>query len=99
MKSLQIFNAVMLAAAAAFAVTMGVVALIYGVYLDTEPRIRQEWPTVLAVTEVFFMLSAVAGLAFHAQRRRKPWRWPAQLLMLGGFGVGGWILYRLLIAS
>lgn len=97
MKSLQIFNAVMLALAAAFAVTMGVVALIYAVYLGSEPRLQEDWPAVLAVTEVFGALTVMAALTFHAQRRSKSWRWIAQGMMVASFAAGGWILYQVLV--
>lgn len=97
MKSLQIFNGVMLAVAAAFAVTMGVVALIYGVYVGSEPRLREDWPAVLAVTGIFFVLTVIAGLAFHAQRKAWSGRWIAQAVMLAGFVAGGWMLYRVLV--
>ena len=78
MKALQIFNAVALALSLTFAVTLGVVALIYAIYLDASPRMRAEWPTVALVTGVFWALSAITGLTFWAQRRVLAWRWLAQ---------------------
>ncbi|MGB0218706.1 MAG: hypothetical protein ACPGJF_05170 [Sinimarinibacterium flocculans] len=96
MKGLQIFNAVVLALCVTFAVTLGVVALIYAVYLDVSPRMRAEWPTVAVVTGVFWGLSAITGLAFWAQRRTLAWRWPAQLLSAGALALGAFTLMNVL---
>ena len=92
MKALQILNAVVFALCVTLAVTLGVVALIYAVHLESSPRLQAEWPTVARVTTVFWVLSGVTGLAFWAQHRRLAWRWPAQAssvvaLMLGAFAL------------
>ena len=97
MKAIQIFNAVALAAAAAFAATMGVVALLYAIYLDTAPRLREDWPAVATTAGVFFVLTLIAGLTFHAHRRDKGWRWPMEAVLFASIGVGAWVLYRTLI--
>ncbi|HSW15081.1 MAG TPA: hypothetical protein VLI06_19695 [Solimonas sp.] len=94
MRAIQVFNAVALAAAAAFLSCLGVVTLIYAIYLDTEPRLREDWPTVVTVTSVFAVLSLLAGLAFWGQRRELPWRWPAQALLFAGLAAGGLVLVR-----
>lgn len=97
MKALQIFNAVAMATAAAFASCLGVVTLMYAVYLDAEPRLREDWPQLVTVTAVFAALLLLAGLAFQGQRRGRPWRWPAQALLFAGIGVGAWVLKRTLL--
>ncbi|MES0874208.1 hypothetical protein [Sinimarinibacterium thermocellulolyticum] len=96
MKAVQIFNAVALALCATFAVTLGVVALIYAIYLDASPRMRAEWPTVAAVTAVFWVLSVFTGLAFLAQRRLWSFRWPAQAASVLALVVGALLLIDLL---
>jgi hypothetical protein len=96
MKALQIFNAVMLALCVTFALTLGVVALIYAIYLDASPRMRAEWPTVAAVTAVFWGLSVFTGLSFWAQRRKLAWRWPAQVASVGALAVGALLLMNVL---
>lgn len=96
MKALQIFNAVALALCATFAVTLGVVALIYAVYLDVSPRMRAEWPTVATVTAVFWLLSAFTALAFVAQRRAWGWRWPVQGVSVAALVAGALFLSNLL---
>lgn len=97
MKAIQIFNAVALAAAAAFAATMGVVALIYAIYLEAEPRLHEEWPAVATTASVFFVLTLIAGLTFYAHRRDKGWRWPMEALLLSSIAGGAWVLYRTLV--
>lgn len=98
MKALQVFNAVALALCVTFALTLGVVALIYAIYLDTSPRMRAEWPTVALVTGVFWVLSLFTGAAFWAQRRALAWRWPAQLLSAGALLLGAFTLMNVLRA-
>lgn len=96
MKALQIFNAVALALCVTFAATLGVVALIYLIYLDASPRMRAEWPTVAVVTGVFWALSVVTGLALWAQRRALAWRWPAQIVSVGALVAGAFTLMNVL---
>lgn len=78
MKALNLFNAVLLALAASFALTLGAVCIIYAVHLDAAPRMRSQWYVVLKVTLVFIVLTVVSASAFWSQWRRLRWRWPAQ---------------------
>jgi hypothetical protein len=97
MKTAQWFNAIALASAASLAVNLLVVCLLYGLYLDQFPRIREEWPTVLGSTLITSALSLLTGCAFFAQRRE----WPRRDLIQGatyvGVAVGMFLLYRILI--
>ena len=97
MKGIQIFNAVAMAAAASFASTIGVVTLLYAIYLDSVPRLREDWPLVVTTFLVFCVLFLLSVLAFHAHRREKAWRWPAEAVLLLGIFFGGGILYRALL--
>jgi hypothetical protein len=96
MRALQILNAVVLALCTTLAVTLGVVALIYVVHIDSSPRLQAEWPTVARVTAVFWVLSIVAGLTFWAQHRRLAWRWPAQAASVLALVLGAFALLRVL---
>ncbi len=96
MKGLQILNAVVLALCLTLALTLGVVALIYAVHLDTSPRLQAEWPTVARVTSVFWVLSIITGLTFWAQHRRLSWRWPAQISSAVALAMGAFALMRVL---
>ena len=96
MKALQILSAVMLALTATFAVTLGVVCLMYWFNLDASPRMREEWPTILRVTSIFWVLSGFAALSWLTLRRRVGWMWPAQLVSAVGLVVGTMLLMRAL---
>lgn len=96
MKGLQILSAVLLALTATFAVTLGVVSLMYFLNLDASPRMRDEWPTVATVTALFWVLTAFAALAWWTQRRRVAWLWPAQLFSAVGIVIGVLLLVRVL---
>jgi Ca2+/Na+ antiporter len=80
MKHLQILNAVLLAVGAAIGLVLGVVCLIYTVYLDSAPRLRAEMPLLLAFTAAFATLMLAAALAFFGHRRRWHARWLLQCL-------------------
>ncbi|MFT4046923.1 MAG: hypothetical protein QM661_09535 [Solimonas sp.] len=96
MKALNLFNGVMLCLMATFAVTLGAVCVMYAFYLDELPRLRAEWQLVLHVTGLFIMLSVIAALAFWGQWRRRPWRWPAEGVLVVALAAGSWALLRVL---
>lgn len=96
MKPIQYFNAVALALSSAFGVTLGVVTLLYAVYLNREPRLQEDWPLLIGVTGTFVALMAMSALAFWAQRRDKAWRWIAQALLFAAIAVGSGTMYRAL---
>ncbi|WP_020648213.1 hypothetical protein [Solimonas variicoloris] len=96
MKALNIFNAVMLALAATFAVTLGAVWIMYAFNLDVEPRLRAEWRLVTQMTLSFLVLTLVAAFAFWGQHRQRAWRWPAQGAQLLALAGSIWWLSRLL---
>lgn len=82
MKLLRAFNGLLFALSVTFALTLGVVCLMYAVNLDTAPRVRAEWPGVWQTTATFWVLGVFSGLAWWAQRRSLSWRWIAQALSL-----------------
>lgn len=96
MKGLQILNAVLLALAATFFLTLGVVWLIYGFYLDAAPRMRGEWTVLGRVVIVFLLLMLCAGATFIGHRRAAAWRWPAQGLLAAALALGTLWLVRIL---
>jgi hypothetical protein len=78
MTGLHWLNAVVLAIAVTMAVMMGVVTLLYGLYLDEAPRLRDQWPLLTQSAALFTLLALVAGAAFYGARNERPWRWHAQ---------------------
>ncbi|NKF24435.1 hypothetical protein [Solimonas marina] len=96
MSALNLLNAVLLALSATFALTLGVVVLLYGFHLDAAPRLRAEWHVVSQLASVFVLLTAVAAAAFWGQWRQRQWRWPAQSALWLALGGSGWWMQRLL---
>jgi hypothetical protein len=92
-KHLQILNAVALAFGAAMGAIMGVVCILYGVHLETEPQLRADMPRLLGLTGLFAALAATAALAFLGHRRAWPRRWWLQALPL--VPVGGIVAFVL----
>lgn len=80
MKYLQILNAALCALGAAMGVILAVVCILYGVHLDSEPRLRAQMPLLLAGTAGFLALGLAGGLAFAAQRGNWGGRWLLQAL-------------------
>ena len=75
MTGLQWTNAVVLAAAVTMATMMGVVCLLYGLYLDEAPQLREGWPLLTRTALTFTVIAAVSALAFFGVLRNKAWRW------------------------
>lgn len=96
MSAVQWFNAITLAVTATLAMLLGVVSLLYGIYLDEVPRLRAEWPAVLAVTLVFTLLALAAAGAFFGYRRDTAWKIFAELGLLLALPAGAWLLYRIM---
>lgn len=96
MKLLQIFNAVAFALMSTFAVTLGVVALMYAVHHDASPRMQAEWPSVASVTAGFWVLAVVTGLTWWLHRRSSGARWVAQAVSVALLLVGAFLLMRFL---
>lgn len=82
MKYLRGLDLVLAAFGVTMALTLGVVCLMYGVYLDESPRMREEFPALVKVTLLFAVLAAAALTAWLALRRGSRWQWPAQGLLL-----------------
>ena len=86
MKYLRGLDFVLAAFGATMALTLGVVCLMYGVYLDESPRMREEFPALVKVTLMFAVLAVAALLAWLALRRGSRWQWPAQGMLAAVIG-------------
>jgi len=80
MKGLQILNAAVLVTGAVMAINLAVVCLLYGVHLDSEPRLGEDLPGLYTLTALFTGLGLAGAAAFLGQRRHWPGRWLLQAL-------------------
>ena len=80
MKGLQILNAAVLITGAVMAVNLAVVCLLYGVHVDSEPRLAEDMPRLYLLTALFTAFALTGAGAFFGQRRQWPARWLLQVL-------------------
>ena len=81
MRYLQALNWVFLALGATMVVNLGVVALLYTIYVDEAARYRTELGTVTTYLLLFLGIALSAAAAAFGHRWRTFWRWPAELLL------------------
>lgn len=82
MKYLQILNAVFAALGATMLVTLGVVWILYAVYVGDAPQLRGQMQGLVPLIAWFTALALAAGAAFASHRRRWALRWIAQVAPL-----------------
>lgn len=78
---------------ATMSLTLGVVSLMYWVYIDAAPEIRGQMPGLINMVLLFLGLAAIGFAAFIPLRRANRWLWPTQALLLAGavtIGVTFW---------
>ncbi len=80
MKYLQVLNAAVLITGAVMAINLGVVCLLYGVHLESEPKLGADLPGLYALTGLFTSLGLAGAAAFLGHRRQWPARWLLQAL-------------------
>lgn len=80
---LRWLNAGLLLFGLSMMVTLGVVCILYAFYLDSEPRLREDWPALVSATLMFAGLSLAAAIAFRGLLRDASWKWAGQALLLG----------------
>jgi hypothetical protein len=77
-KYLLVLDAALAALGAAMTVAVSYVCLVFGLYQDSEPKIRQGFPNLLVVSACFLALALVAGWATYGTWKRRRWLWLAQ---------------------
>lgn len=95
---LRWLNAALAIFGSAMFLCMGVVCLMYWVYLDANADMRAQFPMLLSATLLFGVMGAAGSFGFYSLMRRPAWLVPSQiifgLLTLGS----GFALWRLLTA-
>ncbi|MDT0616964.1 hypothetical protein RM531_00610 [Salinisphaera sp. P385] len=82
MRAVQFVNWVILLGSASVAIVSGVVALMLAVHADLGARIGAEIGPVLQRTGLVALPAVIAPLAIDGIRRRRPWRWPLEVILL-----------------
>lgn len=80
MKGLQILNAAVLVTGAVMAINLAVVCLLYGVHVDSAPRLASDLPRLYTLTGLFTALALAGAAAFFGHRRHWPGHWALQAL-------------------
>lgn len=78
MGPLGFLTGVILGSAASLASILLMVLVIFAFLSGDHPRLESEYGGLTRAAVVFAGLTAVAGVAFEALQRRRPWRWYAQ---------------------
>lgn len=85
----RFFNILFLLFGATMVVVLGVVCLMFLIYMDESASMREQWPTLRAATFMFGVLTLAAGAAFQGLRKQTRWMWPAQaVLAIVTVGIG-----------
>ena len=83
---------------ATMSLCMGVVCLLYYIYVDSAPEIREQLPLLQKMVGLFVILSLLGLAAFIPLRRNNRWLWPTQALLLVGAVTIGITFWRSLSA-
>ena len=83
---------------ATMSLCMGVVCLLYYIYVDSAPEIREQLPLLERMVGLFVILSALGLAAFIPLWRKNRWLWPTQALLLVGAVTIGVTFWRALSA-
>lgn len=83
---------------ATMSLCIGVVWLLYYIYIDSAPEIRQELPTLQRMVGLFVILGLLGLAAFIPLHRNNRWLWPTQILLLVGAVSIGFTFWRALSA-
>lgn len=84
MQPLTIITGVLLGTAVSIAAGLTVVLFLFFVLADEHPRLASEFPSLIASTGIFLVMTAICALSFLGLLRERPWRWFAQVAMWAG---------------
>jgi hypothetical protein len=83
---------------ATMSLCIGVVCLLYVIYIDSSPEIRGELPLLEKMVGLFLILFLLGGSAVIPLWRKNRWLWPTQALLLVGTVTVGITFWRALSA-
>lgn len=91
MRYLFYLNGAVLALGSVLSLVLGVVCLLYWIYLDREPQLADEMRLLIITTAIFTWIAGSALVAVLGQRRQQPWHWAGLLAWMAGFALIGLI--------
>ena len=68
---------------------LSVVALVFWILQEEEPRVAAEFGNLLVSTGIFLVLSVFAGLSFYGSLKRLAWRYWAMAALWAGLFLAG----------
>lgn len=83
---------------ATMSLCMGVVCLLYYIYIDSAPEMREQLPLLQKLVALFVALGLLGLAAFIPLWRKNRWLWPTQALLLVGAVTIGITFWRSLSA-
>lgn len=87
MRYLFFVNCAVMGLGAVLALVLGVVCLLYVIYMGREPQLANEMRLLMLTTGIFAWIFAGGLVAVIGQRRRAAWHWAGSLAWLAGFGL------------
>jgi hypothetical protein len=81
MRPLGFLTGVILGSAAAIALVLLMVVVVFALTARQQPTLGAEYPALLASAGLFALLAAAAGAAFAGLQQERSWRWAAQGVM------------------
>ncbi|HET9695145.1 MAG TPA: hypothetical protein VFP48_12250 [Steroidobacteraceae bacterium] len=80
---MTVLTGIVLGSSAATTFGLGATLIVFLVLSGETPRFREELPLLAVYLGIFVALTALAGVSFIGQARRRPWRRWAQVAMWG----------------
>ncbi len=90
MKPLGFLTGVILGSAAAIALVLAMVAVIFAFTAAQQPMVGREYPGLLVSAGLFAGLGGIAAAAFVGLQKARPWRWIAQVILWLALALIGW---------
>lgn len=96
MNFLRWWSVALMLLGATMALTLGVVCLMYQIYMDSSPELREQWPALVRSVGLFALLALIGAAAVVPLWRKNRWLWPTQALLLVGAVAIGMTFWKLM---
>lgn len=92
MKTLLWIDAVLAAVGGVMAISVGFVALVFGIFINSSPVTRSGLSGVLIITACFSLLFMLAAAATLGVRRARSWHWLLQAALVISLPLMWWVV-------